>query len=45
MEKTRIKCDWKQLDENVSDEEFNMPFEASMNFLRIAYMKLINLTN
>ena len=34
IEKTKIKCDWRQPHETVSEEEFDMQFKAAENYLR-----------
>jgi hypothetical protein len=34
IENTKLKCDWRQPNEAVSEEEFDMPFKASKNYLR-----------
>ena len=34
IENTKLKCDWRQPNEAVSDEEFDLSFNASENYLR-----------
>jgi hypothetical protein len=34
IEETKLKCDWKQPHETVSDEEFDMHFKGAENYLR-----------
>ena len=34
IEETKLKCDWKQPHETVSDEEFDMHFKGAENYLK-----------
>ena len=34
IEDTKLKCNWRQPNETVSNEDFDLPFKASENYLR-----------
>jgi ATP-dependent phosphoenolpyruvate carboxykinase len=34
IEKTKTKCDWRQNNEGISDEEFDIHFKAAEEYIR-----------
>ena len=43
IQKIKSKCDWIQSHEEVSDEEFNIPFEAAENYLKMQLADVLEL--
>jgi hypothetical protein len=43
IEQARIKCEWRQHEENVPDAEFEIPFRAAENYLREQLLDLLEM--